>query len=351
MQLMNSLSTMKKMKSGAHEFTTVGFWAPRSFGYWLGRPRLWGAVRHRPVAIRFVEGDHWPYGSPNIMRWTYDPCVYGKHLCLEFANRPIADLWRFRWRTLANALWKIIDECPQITFHEVPVDVSDCADAHVPKEVFRFAKEPEDTHDLLPNPYLLERDAARFRQTSWTCKRDSIFFRGAATGPREYEVNPRVAACRAARCIEGGDCKLTSFNDVGDDFKIRAANDRIAAKRTKPSAMRGHRYLLEVDGHTSSWDRFRRIGLCGAVPIRFETHWQEYWHDQIVEGTHFVAATRSNLGTVVANLRDSPQQAKDIAGQASDFVRATLSVAKVQESLQRIWLGRIGGVATGDMHE
>ena len=338
------------MSLTANHFTAVGFWAPRSFGYWLCRPRLWGAVHHRPVAVRFVEQDQWPYESPTIVRWTYDPSVHGKRLCLEFANRPVADLWRFRWRTLANALWKIIDACPQITFHEVPVDVSDCADAHVPKEVFRFAKVPEDPHDLLPNPYLLEPDRARFKPSAWPRKADSIFFRGAATGPTAYEANPRVAACLAARHLEGGDCKLTSFHDAGEDFKVQAMKDGISAEPTKPRAMVGHRYLLEVDGHTSSWDRFRRIGLCGAVPIRFETHWQEYWHDQIVEGTHFVAATRSNLGTVVANLRDSPDRAQDIAAQASGLVRETLSVGNVQESLQRIWLERIRGSATGDMH-
>lgn len=338
------------MKSGADEFTTVGCWAPRSFGYWLCRPRLWGAVRHRSVAIRFGEGDHWPDGSPNIVRWTYDPSLHGRRLCLEFVNRPIADLWRFRWRTLANALWKIIDACPQITFHNVPVDVSDCADAHVPKQVFRFAKKPEDPHELLPNPYLLERDTARFRPRSWTRKRDSVFFRGAATGPHEYELNPRVAACRAAQSIEGGDCRLTSFNESGEGFRLQAMKDGIAAPPTKPGAMGDHRYLLEIDGHTSSWDRFRRIGLCGAVPIRFETRWQEYWHDMMKEGTHYVAATRANLGAVIADLRDSPDRAQDIAAEASDLVRETLSVGNVQESLQRIWLERIRGSATGDMH-
>lgn len=329
------------MKAGAHKFTTVGFWAPRSFGYWLCRPRLWRAVSHRPVAVRYGERDEWPYKSPNIVRWTYDPSVHGKRLCLEFANRPVADLWRFRWRTLANAIWRIIDACPQITFHGVPVDVSDCADGRLPKEVFRFAKLPEDPHALLPNPYLLEQDAARFKPIAWPCKADTVFFRGAATGPAAYEANPRVAACLAVRHLEGGDCKLTSFHDTGEGFKNQAMKDGIAAPPTKPRAMEDHRYLLEVDGHTSSWDRFRRIGVCGGVPIRFETRWQEYWHDQIVEGTHYVAATRSNVGEVVADLRDSPRRAADIASQASDFVRATLCVGTVRESFQRIWLDRI----------
>lgn len=336
---------MKKMKS---DFTTLGFWAPRSFRYWVCRPRLWGAVRDRPVAVRFVDRDHWPYNSSNVVRWTYEPSLYGKHLCLEFASHPIADLWRFRWRTLANALGKIIDACRHITFHDVPVDVSDCADGSLPKNVFRFAKLPGEPHDLLPNPYLLERDAFRFRSASWWHMADSVFFRGAATGSGEYGANPRVAACLAARHIKGTDCKLTSFNDVGEDFRIRAAQDGIAGVRTKPTAMGGHRYLLEVDGHTSSWDRFRRIGLCGGVPIRFETRWQEYWHDQIVEGTHYVAATRSNIGAVVADLRESPRRSQDIASHASEFVRGALSEDKAQDSFRRIWLKRtIRGDAVG----
>jgi hypothetical protein len=334
------------MPSEPHDFATVGFWAPRSFGYWLCRPRLWASISHRPVAVRFVKDEQWPHETPNVVRWTYDPSAHGKRLCVEFANPPIADLWRFRWRTLANSLWRIIDSSPQITFHEVAVDVSDCADANLPPDVFRFAKMPEDPHDLLPNPYLLEPDRATLTASSWTQKADSLFFRGAATGPRVYEANPRVAACLAAKQIDGGDCKLTAFNDAGDDFRTRCVKDGIVAAPTKPRAMGGHRYLLEIDGHTSSWDRFRRIGVCGGVPIRFETRWQEYWHDRIVEGTHYIAATRSNLEAVVADLRESPDRAQDIASRASEFVRGVLSADKVQESLQRIWLERISGGST-----
>lgn len=88
----------------------------------------------------------------------------------------------------------------------------------------------------------------------------------------------------------------------------------------------------------------------GGVPIRFESCWQEYWHDKITEGTHYVAATRKNIGAVITELRDAPDQAYDIASQASDFVRRELSVDKVEESLQRIWLKRIRGVAAADMH-
>lgn len=339
------------MNPEARKFTTVGFWAPRSFGYWLCRPRLWRAVYHRPLAVRFVEQDQWPYETPSIVRWTYDPSVHGKRLCIEFANRRIADLWRFRWRPLGNALWKIIDAYPNITFHEEPVDVSDCIDSHVPKEVFRFAKKPEDPHDLLPNPYLLQPDRASYKSIAWHRKADSVFFRGAATGPAVYEANPRVAACLAARHIEGGDCKLVWYDNTGGDFKIQAMKDGIAASPTKPRAMEAHRYLLDVDGHTSSWDRFRRIGVCGGVPIRFESCWQEYWHDKITEGTHYVAATRKNVGAVIAELRDSPDRAYDIAGQASEFVRRELSVDKVEESLQQIWLKRIRGVAAADTHK
>ena len=97
--------------------------------------------------------------------------------------------------------------------------------------------------------------------------------------------------------------------------------------------------------------KFRVLALpAKAVPIRFESCWQKYWHDNLTEGTHYVAATRKNIGAVIAELRDSPNRAHDIAGQASDLVRRALSVDKVEESLQRIWLKRIRGVVAADMH-
>jgi len=321
-------------------FRPVGFWAPRSLPYTLLRPRLWRTAWHRPVSVRCADPGAARYGSANVVCWTYDRAVHGPRLCLEFMNEQTVDAWRFRWRAIADALWRMIDGRPEIVFHDIPVDVSDCVEATLPGDVFRFARRPGDPHELLPTPQLLKRHPLRSRPVPWGRKRDSVFFRGAATGAPEYEANARAAACRAARAIAGGDCKLTTFADAGPEFRARAEQDGIVARRDKPSAMNHHRYLLDVDGHTSSWDRFRLIGECEGVPIRFETAWEECWHGQLLEGANFVAASRTTLAEVIEGLRGSPTRARAIAAEASRLARQVLSPAGAQRMLEAAWLRR-----------
>ena len=331
------------MHSAQRSFRPVGFWAPRSLAYTLLRPRLWRTAWHRPVSVRCAAPG--TSQSANVISWSYDPAAYGPRLCLEFANETTVDLWRFRWRTLADALWKLIDGRPEIRFHDIPVDVSDCADGTLPADVFRFARRPGEPHELLPNPQLLKHHPLRSRPLPWDRKRDSVFFRGSATGTHEYGMNRRVAACRAARAIPGGDCKLTTFTDAGPAFRAQADQDGIVAQRDKPSALNHHRYLLDVDGHTSSWDRFRLIGECEGVPIRFETEWEECWHGQLFEGGNFVAASRSTLADVIESLRASPSRARAIATEASRLARNILCPAGAQRMLEEAWLQRMAGQA------
>ena len=328
--------------SGDAMFRPVGFWAPRPFHYWLLRPRLWKTCAHRPASIRFASVRDAAARSESVVAFTYDEKAYGRRICLEFTSQTACDLWRFRWRPLANSLWRLIDARPTLAFHGIPVDVSDCIDGSLPPVVFRFARRPGDPHALLPNPYLLERDKLRIRPLPWAEKKDSIYFRGAATGSPAYEENTRVIACLAAKSMPRSDCHLTGAIGPSRAFMERARGDGILVGRQHPSAMNLHRYVLDIDGHSSSWDRFRRIGLCGGVPIRFETAWEESWHADLVAGVHFVAATRETLGDVVRDLRASPARAQAIATAAHRFVVERLSAAGVQAMLEDAWLARVG---------
>jgi len=324
------------------DFRPVGFWAPRPFHYWMVRPRLWKAVTHRPVAIRIAAVGEATGRSGSVVAFTFDERAHGRRMCLEFASPDACDLWRFRWRPLANALWRMVDAYPALSFHAVPVDASDCIDGGLHPDVFRFARRPGEPHELLPNPYLLERDRLRPRTITWEDKNDSVYFRGAATGSAVYEDNPRVVACLLAKSIPASDCRVVRASEAGEEFMARARRDGILTPRQDPAVMNRHRYILDVDGHSSSWDRFRRIGLCGSVPIRFETTWQEVWHADLVEGVHFVAATRHTLADVVRDLRANPVRAEAIATAAHRFVVERLSAAGVQAMLEAAWSARIG---------
>ena len=117
-----------------------------------------------------------------------------KRLLLTFSSQSTYRLLSYRWRAVANALGKFIKRHPDREFIDVPVDVSDCTDASVPENTFRFAKLPGDPHELIPNPFLLGTIRRARRPIQWKHKNDSLYFRGALTGDVQSYENPRVAA-------------------------------------------------------------------------------------------------------------------------------------------------------------
>lgn len=321
-------------------FRPVPFWAPRTLPALLLRPRLWHGVGHAPVSVAVLaSGSPHPPPHQAIVRWSHDPEFHAGRLCIEFPHHDVYRRLAPRWRTLADSLHAMLGR-RDAAFRNVAVDISDCEDGSVSGHVFRFARRKDERHELLPNVHLLGRRPRLPAPLPWDAKSDTIYFRGAATGDRSFATNKRVAACLAARDIGGGDCKLTAFPEVDQRFVDHALREGIAAPRAALAEMNRHRFLLDVDGNTSSWDRFHVIGSCGGVPIRFETEWEECWHHHLVEGVHFVAATRHTLADVVAELRANPQRARTIAGNAARIAREILSPQHVQRMLEEAWLRR-----------
>jgi hypothetical protein len=78
-----------------------------------------------------------------------------------------------------------------------------------------------------------------------------------------------------------------------------------------------------------------------CVPIRFETQWQECWHQLIHEGEHFVAANRHNLGDVIEALRSRLRTTQAIAAAAGTMARDVLSPAGAQRMFEGAWLRRV----------
>jgi len=277
--------------------------------------------------------------------WTYDPARHGKRICVEFRSSRAYRKEHERWRTIATALWRLIDKCPHVRFHDIAVDLGDGETEAIPADVFRFARQPGQPHDLLPNPYLLSRRKRLGTPIPWQKKADAVYFRGAATGSHDYETNVRVAACRLVQNLPDSDCRLTSFAEVPPDFVAAARRDGITASPAPLVHMNRHRFLLDIDGNTSSWDRFLVIGAFGGVPIRFETTWEECWHPLIREGEHYVGATRHTLMDVVGRLRKEPLRAERIASAAAAAARDTLSPGRIAGLFERAWLRRIGCIS------
>lgn len=320
-------------------FKAIGFWAPRPLVNVLLQPRLWNNIRRGPVKIRFEESEWSRF--PTVVRFSYAPPQEHGSLCLTFTNRVSYTDHAHRWRAVADAVWRVIKKHSGVSFQDIPVDIGDCIDSTIPATTFRFSKRPNDPHDLIPNAYSLDRRRQLPAALPWEKKRDAVYFRGSLTGSTQTRDNPRVAACLLSRKIPGGDCKLTNFSQTPATFRQELELDGVACHPAPIEMVNHHRYVLDIDGNSSSWDRFWEIGMFRSVPIRFETEWQECWHDHISDGEHFVSATRTNLEVVLDGLRSCPRKAEAIADAAAKIARGPLSRQGTQHLFETAWLRRV----------
>ena len=124
---------------------------------------------HTLVAIRFLESDWSQHRT--VVRWTYSQESQHKILLLTFSYEYAYQTFFEHWRAVSNALGRLIKHHPKINFTDVPVDISDCNNSSVPENTFRFPKLLNDPHDLIPNPYLLEKRKRFLPHTHWKKKK------------------------------------------------------------------------------------------------------------------------------------------------------------------------------------
>ena len=330
---------MRPVESG--RFIPVSRWHPHGIGRWLTSPRkACRALSHAPVAVRCIDPGTAPLGhADTVTRWWFDRSCGDDAVRIEFVSAAQLRHFAIRWRILADAIHRIGRDDPTFACREVRIDLGDGVGPEVGSDVFAFARLPGSAARLIPNPYLLRPRPWLGRPRPWGRKRDSLYFRGTSTGSGAYDANTRVALCRVARTIPRSDCRLSRLKQIDRMFAARLRQDGLIGWRQPPTALNRHRFCVEADGNSSSWDRYMLIGLLGGVPIRFETVWEECWHDLLVDGGNCVVADRDTLPDVVARLRRDDHAARAIAAQATALVADHLSHTALRRRLARALAG------------
>lgn len=295
---------------------------------------LWSEflLRRLPVVATFAP----TADSPPVTTWSYDRRRHGGAVRIEFQAREQMRLYARRWPVLVRAIVACGREHAGLRFEGVKIHLGDGVMPDEPSDVVGFTRKPGSPVQLIPNAYLLEPRPSTPRPRPWERKSDTLYFRGASTGPADYDANPRVAICRSARAIPRSDCRISKLRQVDRDFAGRLAADGFVARADPPARLNDHRYLADVDGNTSSWDRYLMIGTFGGVPIRFEPAWEECWHDALVDGENFVRADRYTLPDVIERLRTNERQGREIAIHAARTVHTVLAPAALRDRLRRV---------------
>ena len=322
-------------------FQAYSRWDPRSSIYWALRPqKAFWRLMDEPVPLAVCarpSDDPRMAGRPSLVWWSYDRERFGPQLRLRFESGRHIESQDSRWRTIALALWRFVQKEPGVVFHEVPVDLGDGSGPDRPESVLCFARRIGTRHALLPNPYLLQRRRRVPKPKAWASKSDTMYFRGADTGSADVDRNTRVMLCRTAATLPRTDCRLTRLVQGSAEFHAQIRQEGLVGRRASLSDMNAHRFLVDTDGNTTSWDRYMWTGTFGGVPILFEPTWEECWHGQLVDGENCLRADRASLGEVLQRLRADDALAQRIAAGASKLVATTLSPAGVQGLFERAW--------------
>jgi hypothetical protein len=308
----------------------VSRWHPEETAFWLMRPRrTLRALRHAPAAVRLDTSL-----PPSITRWTFSHGTHDGRVVVTFHGQEAVSRLLIRWRLLADVIREVAMRDRGLAFRDVLIDLGDGVGTDAPPNLLAFARRPGSQARLIPNPYLLRPRPWLGPALPWAMKRDSVYFRGASTGSTDFDANSRVALCRVAKTIPRADCRVSRIKQVDRQFAARLEAEGLSGWRLPIQAMNRHRFLVEADGNSSSWDRYMLIGSFGGVPIRFECEWEECWHDLLVDGVNCVTADRRSLPDVVERLRARPGEACAIARAATRTVAEALAGAVLRERVR-----------------
>lgn len=311
----------------ADAFIPISRWQPEGLGHWLVRPHRASHLLGRgPVAVRCAaDSVGLPPHLATVTTWSFDRSAAGDVVRIDFGSPAQMHRFGMRWRILADAIHRIGRDEPTFAFRDVRIALGDGARAETPAGTLAFARLPGMPVRLIPNPYLLRRQSRMPTAIPWERKRDTLYFRGTSTGAADYDANARVALCRTARGIPRADCRLSRLKQIDAAFADRLRADGLIGGREPPTRLNRHRFLVEADGNCSSWDRYLLIGSCGGLPIRFETVWEECWHDLLADGENCVVADRHTLPAAVERLRADDPLARRIAAAATRLVAEHLA--------------------------
>jgi hypothetical protein len=288
------------------------------------------ALGHGPAAISFDASL-----PPCITRWAFSHAAHGGRVVVTFRDPEAVSRLLIRWRLLADVIAHLAGSDRGLSFRDVLIDLGDGVGVDAPPNLHAFARRPGSQARLIPNPYLLRPRPWLIPALPWRCKTDTVYFRGSSTGSHDYDANARVTLCRVATAIPRSDCKVSRIKQVDGAFIARLEEDGFVGWRLPISEMNRHRFLVEVDGNTSSWDRYMLIGSFGGVPIRFECAWEECWHDLLIDGVNCVTADRHSLTDLIERLRSRPTEAMAIARNAARTVSEHLSPSALAHQFHR----------------
>jgi hypothetical protein len=231
---------------------------------------------------------------------------------------------------LLNSIFPNIDKSADITgFYPICLhdSYSYLNDGKIYDNVLTFAKRKQDKYPILiPDPFQIGNYGGRLQyqdQILWEDKKDVIGFYGGTTGNRNPADNLRLNVCDwSLNNRDVSEFHITNIvqmepNDVLSkykNFKSMYHNPVSQEEQYK------YKYLLSVDGNTSSYDRLCLIMNYKSLLFKYKSDDILWYYPLLMDDTHFVDVNIDNIRAKYMFHKNNPQETKRIITNANKFI-------------------------------
>lgn len=165
----------------------------------------------------------------------------------------------------------------------------------------------------------------------WEDRRPSLVWRGAGTGAFSQTLEtlddlPRYRMCKVASQLGArADVGLTQAAQAltpEDDERIveRLASEGLLKPFVPMTEMARHRYILDIDGNSNSWNFMQKLRL-GCCVLRVESVWRQWFSDRLVAWEHYVPVA-TDLSDLIERAEwcfANPAECSAIAARGTKF--------------------------------
>lgn len=198
--------------------------------------------------------------------------------------------------------------------------------------VLAFGKSVSNRPEIIeiPSLYLLDGTVKkRCKKTEkidppFHLKRGKVCFYGASTGDLNTDNNQRVQAALWAEDKKNMIIKITNWCQGADNDLIeKGKGDCIPPISDKTKSIRRqliYKYLLNIDGNATSWDRFIWQLYSNSLSLKLESNQTEFWYPLLEDRHNFVSVTLDNLEEVIAHFSVNKDEVLTINRQSRSLV-------------------------------
>lgn len=242
--------------------------------------------------------------------------------------------WRHkRTKVIASFIQECLKQIPDKINVDLLINVHDKYDGEFSEfPVIAFGKSVSNHPEIIqiPSLYLLDGTVGRrCKKTErvdppFHLKRGKVCFYGASTGYLNTNKNQRVQAALWAKDKKNMVIKITNWCQGADDDLIsKGLANQIPHISDKTKSIRRqllYKYLLNIDGNSTSWDRFVWQLFSNSLSLKLESPQTEFWYPLLKDRINYVSVTLDTLEEVITHYKENKNEAININRKSRSLV-------------------------------